>query len=198
MYLPLGRSCRISLRLRDLGLKSSAYPFDWSLTPASAINMFLRSDLSAWPCHKDIIPCDSIRRIYVLDGLDDCDRISHYSNLNARTEIQQGTLVRPIICSKAGILFPHEPFYESLEESVQAFESRYSRRASRLRAAIHSNGVIGVRDEEIEPNAFQKSYLDRYLGNGACDELFGAHAERLDRTLIESVFEGIINYDSLI
>ena len=161
--------------------------------------MLFRSETLDWPCHKDVIPCEEIRRIYVVDGLEDSDRINRcpYSDPIAHIEIQHDQLVRPIICKKTGILFPHEPFYENLEESVQAFLYKYKRRAIRLRIAIHSNGVIGVRDEEIEPNAFQKSYLDRYLGNGACDELFGAYSERLDGTLIESVFERIINYDTL-
>lgn len=75
--------------------------------------MLLRSDALGWPCYKNIIPCEEIRRIYVLDALEDNDGISScsFSKPIAHIEIQHDTLVRPIICSKTGILFPHEPFY---------------------------------------------------------------------------------------
>ena len=173
MYLPLGRSCRISLKLRDLNLRRCAFPFDWCLTPASAINTLFSRDFFNWPSLGKLIACDPIERILVQDELDLLNHTDFEVNNGREVKpslVQHGKVVRPVICEESGILFPHEPFIKSQDESIDAFIFKYKRRVHRMRKAFALGGIVGIRDDSIEPNKFQISYLDRHLGNGSSIE----------------------------
>ena len=201
MYLPLGRSCRISLKLRDLNLRYCAFPFDWSLTPASAINTLFRGDFFNWPSPGRLIACKPIERILVQDQFDRLDsvniEVNHGLSPNSAL-VLHGKLVRPVICEETGIFFPHEPFFECQDECIQSFLTKYKRRVYRAQEAIAFGGVIGIHDDCIEPNEFQISYLDRYLGNGTSVDLYGPHAESIDSALVEEVLNSMIKFDDLV
>jgi len=199
VYLPLGSSCRISLKLRDLNLRCCAFPFDWCLTPASAINTLFSRDFFNWPSSENLIACEPIKRILVQDKFDQL--FSVHGDVNHGRQAKQdlvlhGMLVRPVVCEETGILFPHEPFIDFQDQCIEAFLFKYKRRVHRMREAIALGGIIGIRDDCIKPNEFQISYLDRYLGNGASIDLFGPRAESIEYTLLEEALESIIQFDS--
>lgn len=196
MYLPLGRSCRISLKLRDLGARKEAFPFDWSLTPAKAINNLIRSDFFNWPDASKIIICEPIKRILVIDNFDKSNAINDSSEPR-RTQILDNTLVRPVLCKRTGIFFPHEPFNESPDSAVDSFVEKYTRRVNRMRTAISQGGIVGVHDGEYEPNAFQMSYIDRYLGKGSCEEFFGDESEPFDALLAMQLLGNLVDFSTL-
>ena len=200
MYLPLGRSCRISLKLRDLNLRFCAFPFDWSLTPASAVNTLVSRDFFKWPSPEKLIACEPIKRILVQDQFDGLDSVNievNHGLLPSSALVLKGRLVRPVICEETGILFPHEPFFERQDECIKFFLSKYKRRVHRMQEAIALGGVIGIRDDCIEPNEFQISYLDRYLGNGASVKLYGPQAESIDSILLGKVLGSTIKFDDI-
>ena len=107
MYLPLERLCRISLKLRDLNLRRCAFPFDWCLTPASAINTLFSRDFFNWPSLRNLIACEPIERILVQDDLDYTDFELNIGREFKSSLVQHGKVVRPVICEEPGILFPH-------------------------------------------------------------------------------------------
>ena len=200
MYLPLGRSCRISLKLRDLNLRRCAFPFDWCLTPASAINTLFSRDFFDWPSLGNLIACEPLEKILVQDELELLGYTDFEMNNGREVKsslVQHGKVVRPVICEESGILFPHEPFIESQHETIDAFISKYKRRVHRMQKAISLGGIVGIRDDGIEPNEFQISYLDRYLGHGASIDLFGPSAESIDSDLVEEVLDSVIEFDKL-
>lgn len=183
-----------------MNLRRAAFPFDWCLTPASAINTLFGRDFFNWPSSRNLIACESDERILVQDEMDLLEYTGFDVNNGREVKsslVQHGEVVRPVISEESGILFPHEPFIESQDKSINAFVSKYQRRVHRMRKAITSGGIVGIRDDSIEPNEFQISYLDRYLGNGASIDLFGPSAESIDSALVEEVLDSVIEFDKL-
>lgn len=121
--IPLGINCDISHYLRRSGLRATAFPFDWNITPIQAAVELIRNDFEKFLDRSNLAFLPPVNRLlFDEDGVE--------------VEIKND-VITPTVCRRYHILFPHD-FPRSGAEQLGDVKDKYNRRIDRLISLLQS------------------------------------------------------------
>lgn len=119
VYVPIGTSCWPTHMLRKHGLRKSAYPFDWQITPLKSVYELLKNNFDGFM--DDLLVGSRIYRWHYVES-------DNPDNPNMR---RSRAKVYSVICKKYNILFPH--YFDDVDEStIFRIKKKMEKRITRL------------------------------------------------------------------
>lgn len=139
--VPLGTNCHISHSLRKIGLRFSALPFDWNVTPIQSAIALIDNGFSDFLSEDNfaVLPA-TFRLLFDENGLE----------LEMKDDI-----ITPVICRKYNILYPHD-FPKDYTANIKSVIGKYQKRIARLDALMNSNKHVIFVHHEGDLNDWQK------------------------------------------
>jgi hypothetical protein len=144
--VPLGINCAISNYLRAKGLRMTAFPFDWNITPIQSAIELIKNGFSNFLDRNNLIFLPPVYRLLLEE--------------NGIELVTKNDIVTPTVCTKYSILFPHD-FPKFYEENLEVVRTKYSRRIERLNKLLESNTHIIFIHHNEDLNDWQK---EQYIG----------------------------------
>ena len=138
--VPVGTNCELSHRLRTLGARPFACPFDWNVTPVTtAIEMIL----DGW---QEMLAVENLtflppenRQLFTESGTD----------LKVSDEV-----ITPVVCRRFKILYPHDFSSNGLSDLPHVRE-KYVRRFERLMHLLKEGNRVLLAFNDVSPNSWQ-------------------------------------------
>ena len=125
--VPIDQDCTISHRLRARGLRATALPFDWNVTPLASAVALLEDDFATFLLPDSLVYLPPVPRML-------------FDESNGALKISN-EIITPVLCRRHGILFPHD-FSARGRDEFDAVREKYQRRIERLRALLASDAPI--------------------------------------------------------
>ena len=116
-FVPIGTDCTAAHYLRRKGIRSMAFPFDWTVTPLLSALDLLENRFTDYLSQENLtfLPADN-RLLFAENGTD--IKISN-------------DIITPVVCQKYGILYPHD-FTEAGSADLPDVKEKYDRRIAKL------------------------------------------------------------------
>jgi hypothetical protein len=147
--IPLGVDCEISHFTRANGLRLTAFPFDWNVTPIMSAIELLHNGFA------DYLRPDN------LVFLPPVDRLLFDEN-GAELQINND-IITPAVCARYRILFPHD-FSRAGRQDLGTVQSKYRRRIERVTQLLNSNIHLVFVAHYRDLNDWQKAQYQAALG----------------------------------
>lgn len=127
IYVPIGVDCSVASMCRDLGLRSTALPFDWNVCPLGSALELLENKFECFLKSENLLymPVEH-RLLFKEDGIS-----------VQRTK----DLITPVFCRRYYMLFPHD-FSSAGKNDLEAVRYKYSRRIHRLLGYLESGARL--------------------------------------------------------
>lgn len=122
--IPLGLNCDVAHFLRKNGLRKSAFPFDWNITPIETVIQLIENDFEDFLSPHNLTYLSPTPRVLFKE---------EGTNLEFIDE-----MITPVICRKYRMLFPHD-FSAGGELDLESVQSKYRNRIDRLRNLLSSD-----------------------------------------------------------
>lgn len=133
--ISLGSACGPALNLRNLNLRSEAYPFDWTVTPFDSLYNALREDFKYFLADLLIRP-------------DNQGVIDHYG-INYTHDWP--TLHQPHIDALNADFISNCTLFSAWQNALPLVREKYQRRINRFRnACLSQNKIFFIRSEETD------------------------------------------------
>lgn len=154
--IPLGTNCHISHSLRQSGLRFSALPFDWNVTPIQSAITLIDNDFSEFlaPENLQVLP-STLRLLFDENGIE----------LEMKDDV-----ITPVLCTKYNMLFPHD-YPEDYNANTDAVARKYQKRIERFRTLLNSDKHLIFVHHEGALNEWQQQQYT------ACHQVFVNRAE---------------------
>ena len=147
--VPLGLNCAISYYLRAKGLRVTAFPFDWNVTPIQSAIELINNGFSNFLDRNNLIFLPPVNRfLFDENGIE----------LEIKNDI-----ITPTVCKKYNILFPHD-FPQFGERNLDVVLLKYTRRIKRITELLNSNTHLIFVHHNGKLNDWQKDQYIAALG----------------------------------
>ena len=138
--IPIGMNCEVAHQLRELGARSDAYPFDWTVTPMRSVIELVENEFDDFLEERNLTFLPAVPRMLFQDD----GSVVKISN----------ELVTPVVCRRYSILFPHDFSVKGVED-LPDVRTKYARRIERFRNALSSNQRMILSFVNHPPNEWQ-------------------------------------------
>ena len=138
--VPMGTNCSVAYYLRKRGLRQTAYPLDWTVTPMRSVGMLLENEFEDFLQEENLVFLPKTKRL-LFDERE--------NRLETRNEV-----VTPVVCRKYKILYPHD-FSQKGRAEYDSIREKYLRRIEKLYETLISNRLIFFITNDEYPNEWQ-------------------------------------------
>lgn len=163
--VPLGVDCAISHELRGRGLRLSAYPFDWNVTPFDAAVELLHNGFADFLKVEHLVFLPPVERLL-------------FDERGAEVQIHND-FITPVVCRRYGMLFPHD-FSRAGLDDLAAVRLKYAERIDRLRTLLQSDREVVFIAHDQALNDWQESQYAAALGRPFHHSVFDREAALVD------------------
>jgi hypothetical protein len=147
--VPLGINCTISHSLRAAGLRATAFPFDWNVTPVRSAIELIGNGFSDFLADANLIFLPPVHRLL-------------FDENGIEVEIKND-VITPVVCRRYRMLFPHD-FSREGEACLGAVRQKYQRRVARFTELLSSNRYLIFIHHDEPLNQWQKEQYRSALG----------------------------------
>ncbi|MDH5527097.1 MAG: papain-like cysteine peptidase [Nitrospirota bacterium] len=140
--IPLGTNCAPSHFLRAIGLRTTALPFDWNVTPVRTSIELIKNGFSDFFDIGNLIFLPPVFRLL-------------FDEKGVELEMKND-IITPVVCRKYNMLFPHD-LPEDYRKSIDDVKEKYSRRIARLTELLHSDRHLIFVHHDERLNDWQES-----------------------------------------
>jgi len=123
-FIPLGMNCAPAHTLRKLGLRKSALPLDWNVTPISAAIDLIENNFEGFLDEENLSFLPSTPRLL-------------FNEVGIELEMKND-IITPAYCKRYNILFPHD-YPENHIQSIHLVKQKYNRRITKFRELLNSS-----------------------------------------------------------
>lgn len=139
--IPFGLNCTPAHYLRGMGLRVTALPFDWNVTPVQSAIQLMENGFTDFMEAENLIFLPPVDRLL-------------FDELGVQLEIKND-IITPVVCKKYNILFPHD-FPKDYQGCLATVQAKYQRRIERFMELLNSNVHLIFVHHNDELNDWQK------------------------------------------